>query len=413
LTASQITDDPQRRSLEVEVEDIMTRTQGLPGTPGLLRAMNDRTALALLIDRGPLTRSQIGELTGLSKPTASQVVTRLERADLIAPVGHVSTARGPHAASYGVLGQNTCAVAIDLQPQHARATLVDALGTAYPIAEVPLARTGQDRSAVSDISAAISAACEAAGVTTRTVVTVIVGLQGAVDPRTDDLAFTGYLPGWPRKAVRAQLEDALGVTVLIDNDVNLAAVAERAEGAGRGTEDFALLWMGEGLGLAVDLDGRLHRGAAGGAGEIGYLPAPRTAAELDPAARDLQGLIGGAAVAKIARRHGVHGRSSDVVVGALATHPNRIAVLTELAPRISLAVAPVLAVLDPHIVVLGGPTGAAGGDLLAELVQASIRKTTGWSPSVAATAVLDHPVLRGARTVVAAALRNRLLDLVT
>ena len=391
----------------------MTRTQGPPGTPGLLRTMNDRTALALLIDRGPLTRSQIGELTGLSKPTASQVVTRLEEANLIAAVGHVTTARGPHAASYGVRDGSAHAVAIDLRPQGVRSTLVDAQGTPHPIAEVPLARTAQARSAVLDISAAIRAACEAADVSARSVVTVIVGLQGAVDPRTDDLAFTGYLPGWPRKAVRAQLEDGLGFPVRIDNDVNLAAVAERTQGAGRGTEDFALLWMGEGLGLAVDLDGRLHRGAAGGAGEIGYLPAPRTAHDLDPAARDLQGLIGGAAVARLARRLGVHGRSSDLVVAALATHPNRVAVLKELAPRISLAVAPVLAVLDPHIVVLGGPTGAAGGDLLADLVQAHIRRTTGWSPTVAATAVPDHPVLRGARSVVAAVLRNRLLDLVT
>ena len=125
--------------------------------------------------------------------------------------------------------------------------------------------------------------------------TVIVGLQGAVDPRTDDLAFTGYLPGWPRKSVRAQLEDGLGIPVLVDNDVNLAAVAERTMGAGRGADDFALLWMGDGLGVAVDLDGRLHRGTAGGAGEIGYLPVPRTALDLDPTARDLQGLIGGGA----------------------------------------------------------------------------------------------------------------------
>jgi predicted NBD/HSP70 family sugar kinase len=374
--------------------------------------MNDRTALALLLDHGPLTRARLGELTGLSKPTASQVVSRLEQADLIRVVGQVTTARGPNAVCYGVRAERTHGVAVDVRPHRVRSTLVDALGTDYPVAEVALP-AATERSAVRDIAAAIRAACEAAGAGDESVVTVIVGLQGAVDPRTDDLAFTGYLPGWPRRSVRAQLEDGLGIPVRVDNDVNLAAVAERTMGAGRGTDDFALLWMGDGLGVAVDLDGRLHRGAAGGAGEIGYLPVPRTALDLDPTARDLQGLVGGGAVAKIARRHGVHGRSADLVIDALARHPSHAAIVADLAPRIALAVMPVLAVLDPHLVVLGGPTGAAGGDLLADLVQEHLRQTTAWSPTIAATAVPDHAVLRGARSVVGANLRSRLLDLVT
>ena len=87
--------------------------------------------------------------------------------------------------------------------------------------------------------------------------------------------------------------------------------------------------------------------------------------------------------------------------------------MADLAPRIALAVMPVLAVLDPHLVVLGGPTGAAGGDLLADLVQGHIHQTTRWSPTIAATAVPDHAVLRGARSVVGANLRSRLLALVT
>jgi len=390
----------------------MSGTPSQPGTPGLLRAMNDKAALGLLLEHGPLTRAQIGELTGLSKPTASQVVTRLEQLDLIDTVGSVAAARGPSAVTYAVRTDRAHAVAVDVRPYGVLSTLVDAAGTEYPIAELPLSRAAAERSAVGDISAAIRAACDAAGTTPDTVVTVIVGLQGAVDPRTDGLAFVGLIPGWPRKAVRAQLEDGLGVSVRIDNDVNLAAVAERVEGAGRDVDGFALLWMGDGLGLAVDLGGSLHRGASGGAGEMGYLPVPRAAAELVPSAKDLQDLIGGIAVGKLARAHGVRGRSLDATLTDLAAHPARPTVLSELATRVAVGVIPVLAVLDPPVVVLGGPTGAAGGQNLADLVRGHIRRTTRWSPHISVSTVADHPVLRGARSVVGADLRSRLLDLV-
>lgn len=365
--------------------------------------------MSLLLEHGPLTRTRLGELTGLSKPTASQVVTRLEAAGLIAPVGAEQAARGPQAATYGVRADGEHAVAVDVTAHTATSTLVDATGTEHPVAEVPLARAAADRDAVGDIRTAIAAACEAAGTSPATVTEVVVGLQGAVDPRTDALTFTGLLPGWPRRSTRARLEDGLGVAVRIDNDANLAAVAERAAGAGHGADGFALLWLGEGLGVAVDLGGTLHRGASGGAGEIGYLPVPRAAAGLDPAAVDLQDLLGGTGVAHVARTHGVRGRTLDAVLAALPRHPGRRDVLRDLAVRIALGLVPVLAVLDPPLVVLGGPTGAAGGEELAEQVRAQVRRVSRWSPQVAATAVPDHPVIRGGRSLAVADLRARLL----
>lgn len=391
----------------------MRPTPGQPGTPALLRAMNDRAALELLLDHGPLTRSRLGELSGLSKPTASQMVARLEEAGVIGPVGVAAAARGPQAATYGVRTDRVLAVAVDLLPTGLHAVVVDASGTEHPVAEVPLARTAAERSAAGDVRAAIAAACAAAGADPAAVTVVVLGVQGAVDPRTDDLTFVGSLPGWPRRSTRAALERDLGVAVRIDNDVNLAAVAERAARGDDDTGDFALLWVGAGLGVAADLGGRLHRGAAGGAGEIGYLPVPRTAAELDPAARDLQDLLGGSAVAKVARAHGVHGRSLEAVLAALAEHPARGAVLQDLAPRIAMGVVPVLAVLDPGVVVLGGPVGAVGGEELAELVRAHVRRDSPWSPHVVATAVPHLPVIRGARDVARRDLRERLLALVT
>lgn len=122
-------------------------TKTIPGTPSWLRATNDRTALALLLKHGTLTRNRLGELSGLSKPTASQMVSRLESAGLIHVVGEVSAGRGPNAANYAVRVERALGVAIDVNVGQVRSTVVDANGTTYPIVETPLARAARDRSA--------------------------------------------------------------------------------------------------------------------------------------------------------------------------------------------------------------------------------------------------------------------------
>lgn len=199
--------------------------------------------------------------------------------------------------------------------------------------------------------------------------------------------------------------------MIIDNDVNMAAVAERHRGHGVSAPGFALLWMGAGLGLAVDLGGTVHRGAAGGAGEIGYLPVPKAATALDPDADDLQDLIGGPAVVRLARDTGLRARSYLAMLDQIETADSRDALLVALAPRIALGVIPVLAVLDPEIVVLGGPTGAVGGDRLAELVQAQVKSASRWSPRIVTSGVRKSPVLSGARDVLTTEVRNTLLGI--
>jgi predicted NBD/HSP70 family sugar kinase len=381
----------------------------VPGTPSWLRETNDRTALSLLLEHGVLTRNRIGELSGLSKPTAAQMVSRLETAGLIHAVGEISGGRGPNAASYAVRTDRMLGVAIDIDSHAMRSTVVDASGHEHPIATTQLSRAARDRSPETDVRTAIDVACDAAGITSSRVKAVCVGVQGALDPRTDELSFIETLPGWPKKGIRKHLEDAIGLSVHIDNDVNLAAIAERTDGAGRDSAGFALLWMGDGLGLSVDQGGAVHRGASGGAGEIGYLPIPRSAAELDPVAEDLQDLIGGPTVARLARGVGMRGRGYSALVSAIPSAPeaDREALLAELAPRVAVGVVPVLALLDPELVVLGGPTGSAGGARLAELVGKQLRKSWG-SSTIVATGVPQHPVLRGAREHLLAEVRTAL-----
>src|SRR5258707_13011353 len=89
----------------------------LPGTPRLLRAINDRAALELLLERGPLTRAQLGELTGLSKVTASQLVERLEERQLVSRVGELAGGRGPNPQLYAVVPGTAYVVGATVGPE--------------------------------------------------------------------------------------------------------------------------------------------------------------------------------------------------------------------------------------------------------------------------------------------------------
>src|ERR671915_2164060 len=99
-----------------------------PGTPRLLRALNDRSALELLLSRGPLTRAQLGELTGLSKVTASQLVERLEGRGLVQRVGEQAGGRGPNAQLYSVRPSSAYVVGVEVGADHAIAACADITG---------------------------------------------------------------------------------------------------------------------------------------------------------------------------------------------------------------------------------------------------------------------------------------------
>src|SRR4029077_18095338 len=106
----------------------MSRTH-TPGTPSLLRAINDRAALELLLHRGRLTRAQLGELPGVSKVTASQLVERLEERQLVTRVGELAGGRGPNAQLYAVVPNSAYVIGVEVGPRQVIAASADITGT--------------------------------------------------------------------------------------------------------------------------------------------------------------------------------------------------------------------------------------------------------------------------------------------
>lgn len=400
----------------------MAGIAGTPGTPRVLRAMNDRAALDLLLAHGPLSRTRIGKLTGLSKPTASQLLARLEAAGLVLATGTTEGRPGPNAQLYEVNPAAAYAAGLDVTPERVLAAVADATGRTVGTFEVPTPGRKTADAVVRQVTEALDGAVKAAGLTRDEVRRLVVATPGAFDPTTGRLRYASHLPGWHSPALLDDLAATLPMPVEYENDVNLAAVAEQRLGAARGHEDFVLLWNEGGLGAALVLGGRLHRGWTGGAGEVGFLPVPGA-----PLVRQVtkansggfQELAGSQAVPRLARELGItdvpsgpYAEAAAALVGRAAaedTAPHR-QLLQTYATRLATGLASLVSVLDPELVVLSGASLTAGGEVLRALVQDELEELAASRPKLVMGDVIERPVLRGALESALAATRDEVFD---
>ncbi|MGI5398874.1 ROK family transcriptional regulator [Streptomyces sp. CA-135486] len=392
-----------------------------PGTPRVLRAMNDRAALDLLLEHGPLSRTKIGKLTGLSKPTASQLLARLESAGLVVATGTTEGRPGPNAQLYAVNARAAFAAGLDVTPHRIRAAVADITGATVGEFELPTPGRRAE-SVVRQVTEALDGAVKAAGVTRSDVHRLVIGTPGAFDPSTGRLRYASHLPGWHSPTLLDELAAVLPMPVEYENDVNLVAVAEQRLGAAHGHENFVLLWNEEGLGAAVVIGGRLHRGFTGGAGEVGFLPVPGT-----PLVRQVtkansggfQELAGAQALPRLARELGIggvaHGPHAEVATELVARAAEADSgayrqLLDAYATGLATGLASMVAVLDPELVVLSGEVIAAGGEPLRERVLAELTELAAPRPRLVLGSVREHPVLRGALESALATTRDEVFD---
>jgi predicted NBD/HSP70 family sugar kinase len=394
-----------------------------PGTPSLLRELNDRAALELLLTEGPLTRAQLSERTGVSKVTVSQMLARLEERGLVMIAGEQAGGRGPNAALYSVVRSSAYVAGLYVESDLVSAAVADVTG--QRVADISVDPNGGD-DPVGMVRDAIGRACESAGIDFSALSAVVIGSPGVLDPRTGAPRLAVNLPTW-HEGVLDALREVLHTPVVIENDVNLAAMAERAGGVAAGLDDFAFVWLGTGLGLAAVINGQVRRGVGGAAGEIGWMPvhgAPLPAGNEHPSKAGLQALAGGLAVQTLAADYGfARATPADSITAALADlararsapaaasapASNGAAFMDELAHRVSIGVAAVCVVLDPGLVVLGGTVGKAGGADLAARVAAEVPRLCLARPTVVPSSVPDEPVLLGALQAALAQARAGLL----
>jgi predicted NBD/HSP70 family sugar kinase len=364
--------------------------------PGLIRALNEQILLGHIRDHAPVSRAELARFSGLSKPTVSLALDNLEAGGLVRRAGERTGLPGRAARLYEVRPEAGFVLGLDIGRRYLRGAVMDIGGMVRAKASTKVSAANAPRR-IAELVDLGTSLCREAGLELASVTQTVVGSPGVYDPGSDVIRLAGNLPGWDRPGVLTQLRKALGQDLMLENDIDMSALAERAHGHGQEVEDFAFVSVGTGLGMGLVLGGRLHRGAHGVAGEIGFLPL--TDGDGDPRDARRRGSMESAAsaagVVRAARRAGMRGPVSAVRVFEAAARGDERArcVVAHEATLIAKAICSVVTVVDPQMIVLGGGIGQAPG--FAEAVTGELHTLAPAFPEVRVSALGTDAVVDG------------------
>jgi predicted NBD/HSP70 family sugar kinase len=363
-------------------------------TPPLLKSLNERTVLDAIRSYAPVSRAEISRRVGISKPTVSLALRTLLDAGLVRETepdgdgpkyGAVFFEPDPGAAF--VLG-------VDLGARFVRAAVCDLAGDVRGRRDVDLPEPTAE-AALGTIPPLVRSLLEGAAVPEELLDGIVLGVPGAVEGDSH-ISLVSNVGGLEGEAFASEIRSRFECSVHLENDINLAALGEQWRGVARGVDDFAFISIGTGLGAGLVLHGELHRGRHGAAGELDYARAGHVQ-EFDPCAGALSEL---AKTVAAGRRTVLEQPYDPRLIFAAARAGDEVAgeVVAEEARRIAMHVAPIAAVADVALVVLGGGIGA-NGDLLSDAVRGRLGEWLPRPPRVEASSLGDAAVLTGALAV--------------
>lgn len=380
------------------------------GSPQLMRRMNRVQVLSVLRDQGSMTRPMISKATGLSKVTVDAVV-----GDLIESVLLVETADGPG----GGPGRPARRLSFRQNARHVIGVDIGATKVLIGVADLSGELSHRHRIDTRDLRTAehlldairsgLLDSVRRAGIRPEDVGALCIGTPGVVDPVTQMVRLAPQLPGWEDLPLGTELDLFECGTVLVENEVHLAVMAERWRGAAQGEDDVAYLHLGIGVGLGVLIGGQLLRGAHGGAGEIGYLPLARR----DPRRRPdrFEERVGAGAYAHRALEMVRAGRGATmlehaggnldaldarvVYEAAAAGDADAVDVVEEILTSTALGISSIVTTLDPSLVIVGGGVSQAGQPMLSRLAS-KVSDLVPIAPRFALAGLGGQAVLTGA-----------------
>ena len=365
--------------------------------PSYLREINERRVLDILRNGGPAHAAEVARLAGLSRPTAAQVLRALIDVGLVLEQfpteGDPRRARAMYIAATNI----GSVLAIDIGARFVRAAVADISGDIRATVSI---RTGElEVSALlRQMHAAVDEALAKADVSMADVVTVVVGSPGVVDQLDGRIAIAGTISELEGLALGDVVAKELGCTPVVENDVNLVAIAEQRLGLGQGVRNFSVLSVGSGIGAGLSLNGELHRGHRGAAGEIFYVPFEPVIggdrSSTDPSGPSIVALAQRLAPEFPGSRVSAPFETIAIFEAARYKDPLAVAVVTEVAERIARYIATITAVVDVELVVLGGGIGRQADVLLAE-IRAAVARAVPFAPRIEVSTLGDQAVLLG------------------
>lgn len=347
------------------------------GDPSRLRRLNSADVLAALYGRGPRTLTEISEVTGLSRPTVEDVVDDFVRRRTVVELPPEPGGAGRPARRFRFDAAEGLVAGVDIGVHTILVILADLEGETRRTARATVAPDlgpGERLAAARDTLARCLSGSGAAAHRLRA---IGVGTPGVV--RGDTVALCTVLPGWTGLDLVRAFPAFAPAPVVVENDANLATVAEHWRGAARGARDAVCVLAGHRVAAGLLLGGRLHRGHRGGAGELGLLPALRWEDAPD----------------RLCAAYPEGGDPAGVLAAARAGDPRAAAAVDAFVGDLATGTAALLLAVDPELVVLGGGLSRAG-DLIAGPLRRRLAGTCAQEPEVTVSALGADAVATGA-----------------
>lgn len=372
------------------------------------RRVNRQRLLEAVRRAGPISRADLAKATRLSPPTISALVEDLvHEVGLLREVG-IGTSRGGRPpillqfnSEFGYL------IGVDVGSRTMRVALADLQGKVLARHHVPTDTSGGGDAIIDQLCAGVDEVFAHARRDRRKLYSVGVGAPGMTDVNTGRVISAVNLPGWVDLPLRDLIATRLNAPVRVDNDANMAALGERWQGSARRVNDFVFLALGAGVGAGVVVGGRLHRGHHFYAGEISRMNLDYREWEADFGERGyLESRVGAAAIPEwhharpLVQDVAEPGQDraaavATIIAAARAGDARASAVIEELAVFIGTAVANIVAVLDPALIVFGGGLSHAG-DFLIQPVRRVASRIVPNMPSLEISSLGDDAQLVGA-----------------
>ncbi|RCV52368.1 ROK family transcriptional regulator [Marinitenerispora sediminis] len=356
-----------------------TDAEVTPGSQAALRRANRQRVIAALRDGGTLTQAEIARSTGLSAASVSNIVRDLRGTGVVSV--RETSSNGRRARAVSLVRQPGVVVGIDFGYSRLRVALGDSEGRTlleeaigYDVAADP------DRGVRRAVWLAETLLI-AARVDRSMVTSVAAAVPGPIEAATGEIGSITCMPRWAGYRPAAELSERLGLPVLAENDANLAAMAEAAEGSAQGLEHVVHVTASEGVGAGLIVGGRLFRGAGGTAGEIGHMGLDERGQVCRCGNRGcLETLVGAPYLLNMVPHTADIATPSTLpglVAAARNDDPGCRRIVAEAGAALGRGVSVVANTFNPQMVVVGGELAEAGELLLEPMRRAMEMATLG------------------------------------
>jgi glucokinase len=373
--------------------------------PPVMKTMNRLSLLTLIMEHGPISRSGLAKLSRLSKPTVSAQVESLIRKRLVSETGAGESGRrgGKKPTHLEFNAAYGCLAVGEIDPLEIRLAVTDLKGSIIAQAQFRTEAQLGAASVTGRLKQGLGKLLKQSG-RREQLCLIAIAAPGRVDVRRGVILEAGNIFNWENVPIADPLGSVFKTPVLVDNVVNLAALAEMEFGAAQGVEDFVLVRHDTGIGCGVVLGGKLHRGSNWAAGEIAHFILDLNQAGKDWTPRGYLELQVGAdrLSEKMKRAHEFRetlprfldgdGELAALFQGFKHGHAAARKIVTELVLHLGVAIAHVAATYDPSLVVLQGEIFPP----LLEDIEQVVTRAVPWLPRLAVSKLGKDAALRGA-----------------